>query len=121
MGMDRASTSLNQGSAKMAGASEAADAEQIRLVEAQILECNLPEARVFLREDADVGEIDPSDGTRSITGIVSLGVIEAEDGSKKPAVHGEFRTLGNDSDGRDVYYLRPILNANTDSHRGKLT
>ena len=94
MGMDRASTSLNQGSAKMAGASEAADAEQIRLVEAQILECNLPEARVFLREDADVGEIDPSDGTRSITGIVSLGVIE--DGSKKPAVHVEFRTLGND-------------------------
>ena len=60
----------------MAGASEAADAEQIRLVEAQILECNLPEARVFLREDADVGEIDPSDGTRSITGIVSLGVID---------------------------------------------
>jgi hypothetical protein len=78
----------------MAGASEAADAEQIRLVETQILECNLQEARVFLREDADVGEIDPSDGTRSITGIVSLGVIE--DGSKKPAVHVEFRTLGND-------------------------
>ena len=66
----------------MAGASEAADAEQIRLVETQILECNLQEARVFLREDADVGEIDPSDGTRSITGIVSLGVIEDEDGSK---------------------------------------